>query len=155
MFEKQVPRLRKAHPLKMHCILCQQAWWYMISLTRGSDSAEVDSISGVRRSLNSLSSWKTVWRLNVRHAECVPILKSLFCDLFGCFASSPCMHQTHFVLSRIGPPTNERRHLDFGIPSGSSHFSECDNRLDCWAESLSFCLHCLAFSRWVEDDSVI
>ena len=138
-----------------HVCFSQQAWLYMTSLAKGSDSAEVDSISHVRQSLSSLSSRKTVWRLNVCHGECVPILKSLFSDLVGRFASLTCMHQTHLIISWIGLPTDERKHLDCGIPSGWSHFSEHDVRLDCWAESSSFCLLWWVFLRWVEDDSVI
>ena len=42
------------------------------------------------RSLSSLSSRKTVWCLNVRHAECVHILKSLFRDL----------NTLHFLMNR-------------------------------------------------------
>ena len=74
-----------------------------------------------------ISSMRTKWRLNVRHADNVLILKSLTLALFGCILFSPFMHQTHFVFSWRGPSTDERKRLG-GEDSSiiSSHLSEVD-----------------------------
>ena len=96
----------------------QQTWWYMMSFATGFDSADVDSMSLVRRSLYCSSSIRTVWCLKGRHADCVLILNSLLCTLFGCLWSSPCMHHTHFFLLWRDPLTDESRRFGDG-PSDS------------------------------------
>ena len=71
-----------------------------MSFATGFDSADVDSMSLVRRSLYCSSSIRTVWCLKARHADCVLILNSLLRTLFGCLVSSPCMHHTHTLSCR-------------------------------------------------------
>ena len=164
MFKKQVSLLREAHlpedalypatwTLCKHvCILAgihDGAWYHckMIWQCWSWFDKRCESIS----QLNVF--YKTVWRLRVHHADSISILKSLSHDLFVRFASSLCMHQTHSIFSWIGPSTDECRHLDCGIPSGSSHLCEHDVRLTVEQRDY-FRLHCWTFSRWVEDDTV-